>query len=236
MNVELAIFDLGATTVVVGDDGSPSEDAETRCLRAALAQAGLLVTCEEVRATRSLSRLQALRVLVGGAPERAALRERLGALHLDAVARLLAFYRSDPALREAPGLHGALRALRRAGVRIALASPLPRETTDALLARLGWIPDGLLDATIAADEVPLAGAERGAVGALLRHFRVTAPRRAALVSDSPALLAEGASAGCGVVIALGRDAGARRELAHARCTRHASSLAEVAEQLGAPAG
>jgi beta-phosphoglucomutase-like phosphatase (HAD superfamily) len=220
VRVELAIFDLGRATV------HAEHDPVTRCLCDALDAAGVSVSPDALREVAGLHRLQALRVLLG--PERA---PRVGALHLDVTARLTAFYQSEPSLREAPGAGALFGALRRARVRVALASELPRALTDAVVDRLGWIRDGLLDATLAVDETRPAP-QPEAVLELMRHARVTDARAVARVSADPLGLSQGAAARCGLVVAWARDEPDAAALAGARGARVARGAGEVASLLG----
>src|SRR5262249_39112669 len=83
---------------------------------------------------------------------------------------------------------------------VALDTGFSRTIVDAILERLGWSEPGVLDATVASDEV-----ERGRPHAdlVLRAMSLTGVTRSdavAKVGDTPADLEEGLAAHCGLLI------------------------------------
>src|SRR5579871_1774440 len=151
MHLELVVFDMAGTTVYDGD-------AVHRCLQAALAAAGVRATRDAVNAVMGLPKPIAIRSLmeVNGAVASAGAPAMEGAarqVYEDFLARMLAHYRSDPEVREIEGASDTFRVLRHAGVKIALDTGFSRPIADAVIERLGWGRDGLLDATVTSDEV-----------------------------------------------------------------------------------
>ena len=67
---------------------------------------------------------------------------RLEAIHRDFVARSIAFYRTDPSVREVEGASRVFDLLRQAGIRVALNTGFDRAITDVILGRLGWSGEG----------------------------------------------------------------------------------------------
>ena len=90
--IELVVFDMAGTTV-------HDEDSVNRCVRDALAAAGLVVTPAEVNRVMGLPKPEAIAILVERSGRRADLADRLEAIHRDFVARSIAFYR-ERSLRE----------------------------------------------------------------------------------------------------------------------------------------
>src|SRR5438876_10560599 len=113
MPIELVVFDMAGTTVHDGD-------AVNRCLRDALEARGLEVSAEAVSAVMGLPKPETIRLLIERSAARETLRDCRDAIHNDFVARMLRFYRSDPAVAEIPGTSETFRRLRSAGIRVAL--------------------------------------------------------------------------------------------------------------------
>src|SRR5581483_4809403 len=146
MNIKLAVFDMAGTTV---DDG----DAVNDCLRAALANAGLVVQPSAVNAVMGLHKPEAIRLLVDASPQAAQLRDRQHAIHQDFVARMRQFYQTSPRVREVDGASETFAALHRAGIKVALNTGFSRDIVNVILERLHWNTSAVLDATITSDEV-----------------------------------------------------------------------------------
>jgi phosphonatase-like hydrolase len=193
MAVELVVFDLAGTTV-------HDDDAVNHCFRAALAGGGVAVSAAAVNEVMGLPKPQAIRLLVERAGEREAVEDRVQTLHADFVARMIRLYRSDPSIHEIPGTSETFRRLRAAGIRVALDTGFSRNITDVLLARVGWVAAGLVDASICSDEVPRGRPYPDMIRALMSRLGVVDPQAVAKVGDTPADLAEGDNAGCGLVI------------------------------------
>src|SRR5262249_61918996 len=95
-------------------------DSVNRCLRDALAAAGLMVSPEAVNEVMGLPKPETIRALV----ERSAMRDRLLArvpeIHAEFVQRMFRFYQTDPAVREIPGTSETFTRLKQAGIKVAL--------------------------------------------------------------------------------------------------------------------
>src|SRR6266852_4511170 len=109
MKIDLVVFDMAGTTV-------HDEDSVNRCLRAALAAAGLTVSAAAVNEVMGQPKPEALRLLIQRSTLRDALESRVGAIHSDFVARMVHFYQTDPSVREIPGTGATFARLGQAGV------------------------------------------------------------------------------------------------------------------------
>ena len=139
--VELVIFDMAGTTV--RDDGQVPE-----AFTAALAEYGVAVGPEAIRALRGASKREAIRGLLPAGAAQAELTERAYASFRDHLARRFA----DTA-QAVPGAGDVFAWLRGRGIRVALNTGFDRDTTRMLLAALGW-DAGTVDAIVCGDEVP----------------------------------------------------------------------------------
>jgi phosphonatase-like hydrolase len=222
MEIELVVFDLAGTTV---DDG----DAVNRCLRGALARAGVIVAADAVNAVMGLPKPEAIRRLAG--PDRP-----VEAIFADFESAMRRVYAEDPSVVEVPGTGATFRALRAAGIKVAVNTGFSRAITATLLDRMGWLRAGLIDASVASDEVPRGRPFPDMIRRLMAVLRISDPSRIAKVGDTPADLEEGASAGCGRVIGVTSGTHTRTQLAAHPHTDLMESVAELPRLLGIAGG
>jgi phosphonatase-like hydrolase len=220
--IDLVVLDMAGTTV-------RDDDAVNRCLCAALADAGLAVTRDEVNEVMGLPKPVAIALLLerrkySGKPAPAA---EVDSIHGDFLRRMISFYRTDPAVREINGASEVLGQLRRAGLKLALDTGFSRDIVDAILARLGWTGRELLHATVASDEVPRGRPYPDLVFRAMELTGVTDAQRVAKVGDTPSDLQEGRAAGCGLVIGVTNGSHTREQLAPHPHTHLIDNLLEL---------
>jgi phosphonatase-like hydrolase len=206
MPIRLVVFDLAGTTL---DDRGAVND----CMRGALADAGVEVDPAAVDAVMGLPKPEAIRLLVEGAGKADALRGHLGPIHDDFVARMLRHYREDPEIREVPGASEVFRRLKALGIAVAINTGFSRSITNAILDRMGWERDGLIDSHVSSDEVAWGRPHPDMIRRLMSDVHVTEHAEVAKVGDAPADLHEGANAGCGLVVGVTWGSHRREELA-----------------------
>jgi phosphonatase-like hydrolase len=225
MAIELVVFDMAGTTVYDGD-------SVNRCLRDALAAAGLPVSAEAVNEVMGLPKPESLRLLI----ERSALREtlaaRVPAIHADFVERMFCYYQSDPAVREIPGASETFARLKQGGIKVALDTGFSRDIMQVLLGRLGWSESALVDAAVASDEVPRGRPHPDMIRRLMATLDVSSPERVAKVGDTPADLLEGANAGCGMVVGVTEGTHTQEQLRPYPHTHLIGSVRELPALLG----
>lgn len=224
MNIELVVFDMAGTTI--NDD-----DGVNRCLRAALEDVGLTVTRDAVNQVMGIPKPEALRQLIQRY-ERPDLAPRLEAIHDDFVARMIRFYQTDASVHEIPGAAETFRRLRAAGIKVALDTGFTRDIVDVVLARLGWNDPGIVDATVTSDEVARGRPHPDMLEKAMRDLGVADPRHVAKVGDTPSDLAEGAAAGCGMVIGVTGGSHTEQQLKTSPHTHLIPTVAELPALLG----
>jgi phosphonatase-like hydrolase len=221
MTIALVVFDIAGTTVV-------DDDGVNRCLREALAHAGLAVPADRVNAVMGLPKPVAIRTLAEGS----ALVDRVDEIHADFVARMTAFYAGDPSVIEVPGTIRTFAVLRLAGIKVAVNTGFSREITRTLLDRLGWERAGLIDASVCSDEVPRGRPHPDMIRRLMTELGIADARSVVKVGDTPADLDEGTNAGCGRVIGVTRGTHTRAELERFPHTDLIDTIAELPALLG----
>jgi phosphonatase-like hydrolase len=197
---ELVIFDMAGTTV--HDAGNPVH----RCLRDALASAGVAVTHEQVNAVMGYPKPDAIRQLLISGSE-----SRVQEIHAYFVERMIAHYRTNPSVREIEGASLVFVTLRSAGIKVALDTGFSRDIADVIIERLGWRL--LLDGSVTSDEVPRGRPHPDMVLALMARFGIASAASVAKVGDTPSDLFEGTAANCGWVIGVCEGSHTEAELA-----------------------
>ncbi len=226
MTIQLVVFDMAGTTVE--DPG-----AVNGCIREALSAAGLTLDPEAVNRVMGLPKPEAIRWLVKESPRAASLNDRIDEIHADFVARMLAFYRNRPEVREVPGASQVFRALKRAGIKVGLDTGFSRDIAQAILDRLGWVRDGLIDASVTSDEVPRGRPHPDMIQRLMGQLGVTDAGSVAKVGDAPADLEEGTNAGCRAVIGVTWGTHTREELERFPHTHLIDRIEDVLAIVGA---
>lgn len=221
--IRAVVFDLAGTTV-------NDPDGVGACLRASLAAVGVEVSREATNAVMGIPKPVAIRQLIGaGRPD---LLERVGAIYADFEERMIRFYRKDASVFEVPGTGDVFRRLNSAGVRVAVDTGFARAVTAVLLDRLGWLRDGLVQASVTSDEVERGRPFPDMIHRLMEVLEISDPKSVAKVGDTPSDLQEGTAAGCGVVVGVTSGSHTRDELARHPHTHLVESVREVPALLG----
>lgn len=191
MAFALAVMDMAGTTVF-------DADAVNVCLREALAHvARHSVTRDDVNRVMGIAKPVAIAQLLDkSGPDDPLVQDVLA----DFQERMLAFYRTNPAVREMSGAFEVFRRLRAMGIRVALDTGFSRAIADAVLKRLGWECGKQIDASVTVDDVP---AGRPAPYMIYRAMELTGVidvRTVIKVGDTPVDLLEGDNAQCGMIV------------------------------------
>lgn len=188
---DLVVFDLAGTTVI--DTG----DIVATCL------------CKAIEGVSGVRVSHRTAVSLMGIPKPAAvlrlLQEQghepdaglIDCAHRAFIGMMLDHYRNDPSVAEVPGTSRVFAELRSAGLKVAVDTGFSRDITDAIIERMGWARAGLLDASVASDEVVAGRPAPFMIYRLMERTGVVDARRVVKVGDTPSDLQQGANAGCG---------------------------------------
>ncbi len=204
--IQLVVFDMAGTTV-------RDDDAVNLCLRQALNEAGVSVSRDQVNRVMGIPKPLAIETLLreqtpGAVPSAG----QIEALHDDFLVRMIRFYQTDPNVAEMSGATATFRALKQAGIKVALDTGFSRPIVTVILDRLGWSSSELLDTTVTSDEVPRGRPHPDLLFEAMRRTGVTDAQRVAKVGDTPSDLQEGHAAGCALVIGVTNGTHTRAQL------------------------
>ncbi|MFQ3612135.1 MAG: HAD family hydrolase [Cyanobacteriota bacterium] len=225
MNIRLVVFDMAGTTVKDNDDVS-------KALIAAFAQVGIPIGVTETNPVMGYPKPVAVRLLLekhwpDAAQVTPELVDKVHSLYLQAMIR---FYQTDPDLQEAPGASETFAALKKQGIRVALDTGFDRATADVLLQRLGWLEQGLIDASVTSDEVANGRPHPDMIFEVMRRTGVDQVSQVAKVGDTPSDLQQGSRAGCRYVVGVTSGSHSAEELAkepHTHLIEHLPQLLAI---------
>jgi phosphonatase-like hydrolase len=219
MQIQLVVLDMAGTTV-------QDDDIVNAALRDALGSGGVAVSREEANVYMGIAKPVAIRSLLESKGETST-PERVNTLHEDFLARMLAYYRTHPGVREIKGASATFRLLKAAGISIALDTGFSRPIADAILERLGWMREGLVDASVTSDEVARGRPYPDLIFRAMEQIGVTDVSSVAKVGDTPSDLQEGHAAGCGYVIGVTEGTHTRAQLEPYPHTHLIASVADL---------
>jgi phosphonatase-like hydrolase len=211
----LAVLDIAGTTIV-------DRDHVARALVLAMEGAGLGISVEEANGVMGMPKPIAIGML---AKERHHVVD-VGSVFADFESHMKRLYREDPDLAPIPGAEEAIAQLRNAGVLVGLDTGFSRAIADLVLERVGW-QSGIVDASIASDEVDRGRPFPDMILRLMERFDVADPAAVAKAGDTPADLRQGHAAGCGWVVGVLSGTHSREQLATEPHTHLMDSVAEL---------
>jgi phosphonatase-like hydrolase len=218
MTIDLVVFDVAGTTV--HDAGSVAA-----ALAAAVRERGVDVGLDEVEHVMGLAKPVALRQLLGGSVDDAALQLAFQSFRH----HMLEHYLRSPSVRPVDGVEATFFALREMGVKIALDTGFDRKILDAILLRLGWFD--VVDFTVASDEVAAGRPAPDMIRRVMAATGIHDPKRVAKAGDTPIDMQEGHNAGCGAVIGVLTGTGSAEELEAAGADQVIPSVTMIAKAL-----
>jgi phosphonatase-like hydrolase len=197
MQYQLVIFDLAGTTV------RDNKDVH-RILQSALLKQGVVITIEDANEVMGIPKPEAIRILLEKRRDNLRLitDQWIGEIHGDFVADMIRFYETDASVGEKAGVTETFRKLKSLGIKIAVNTGFDRAITEALLTRLGWQRDLLIDYSVTSDEVIRGRPFPDMIFHAMKRLGVDESSRVIKVGDTVSDLQEGHAAGCGIVVGI----------------------------------
>lgn len=216
------MFDMAGTTVHDNDDVNI-------CFQAALESTGLPISRDDINAVMGLKKPEAIRlVLEAKLTDHSTITEAyVNELHEVFLQKMIEFYKVDPRVKEVEGASDVFKQLKAAGIVVAIDSGFSRDIIDTIIERLGWERDGLIDISVASDEVPQGRPAPYMIQKAMDAFGITDPNAVAKVGDTPADLNEGHNSQTAFNIGVLSGACTRQELEAHPHTHILGSIREV---------
>lgn len=195
MSMQLVVCDLAGTTV------KDNKDVH-RVLQMVLREYDVHVTINDANEVMGLPKPLAIRLLLEKRKERTikVTSELIGSIHRLFVTEMINFYSNDDFFGEKDGVSGTFRRLKENGIKVAVDTGFDREITNAILKRVKWIDNQLIDVSVTSDEVTNGRPHPDLVFKAMQLAGVSDAKAVAKVGDTISDLIEGNSAGCGMVV------------------------------------
>ncbi len=216
--IGLVICDMAGTTV--RDAGQVP-----KAFTSALAAHGIAVTPQAINSLRGASKRLAILNLI---PEGRDRQARSGQVYATFVQHLAEVF--EGTVEPVPGARVAIDTLRGSGVRVALNTGFDRETTDLLLDALHW-REGVVDAVVCGDEVPLGRPAPYMIFRCMEASGVVDVRRVANAGDTVLDLQAGHNAGVALNIGVLSGAHGRDQMQSLPHTHLLNSVADLPQLL-----
>ena len=140
---------------------------------------------------------------------------------------MILFYENDQTVEENEGVSETFRLLKAAGIKVFVDTGFDRPIVDALLQRMAWEKNKLIDGSVTSDEVAHGRPHPDLIFRAMELAGVSDVKRVAKVGDTVSDLGEGNAAGCGLVIGITTGAFTYEQLSMAPHTHLISQIPEV---------
>ncbi len=223
--IDLIVFDLAGTTVKENFDVQ-------RVLKNSFEKIGLSISIEQANKVMGIPKPVAITQLLESLKHPDVSHELVEQIHSDFVRSMIAFYQNGPTVEENVGVSDTFRKLKERGIKVMVDTGFDRPIVNALLARMAWQTNGLIDGSITSDEVENGRPHPDMIFKAMKLANVTDAKRVAKVGDTLSDLGEGTSAGCGYVIGITSGAFTYEQLKAAPHTHIIHHIPEVLKIVG----
>ncbi len=216
---ELAVFDIAGTTV-------KDRDYVAIAFIEAFQHYGIDLQVNEISPLMGFKKTEAIeRVLIDKQVVHTV--NVIEDIHNHFVNAMVSFYANAHEVEPLPGAEDIFRFLHEKGIHVVLNSGFPRVIVDAIVDRLGWMENGLIDGYIASDEVEMGRPYPIMIHQLMKQFGVESPAAVIKIGDTMVDIQEGRMAACGLVLAVTTGAYTREQLAEYSPDHILDSLDEI---------
>ena len=207
MNIELVVFDIAGTTMV---DGGNINDA----FRNAFSNAGYEVDAIDVDKVMGYRKIDAIKIILDKYNHQAdnANAHLIETIHTDFTNNMVEFYENDNELKPMPFAEEVFEELQTRGIKIALNTGFTKVITDAILTRLNWNTNPIINAVISSDEVPEGRPHSYMIKKIMDQLKIDSAHKVAKVGDTKVDIEEGRNTNCGLVVAVTTGAYTREQL------------------------
>ena len=200
----LVVFDIAWTTL-------RDDNAVASAFQKAFAQQGLSIDEADARPLMGYKKTEAIRTMLDKLDVDTD-EETINAIHQAFVTEMKDHYLHSPSVAPLQDAEPMFTLLKEKGIRVAVNTGFTREIADAILERTQWLEKGLVDDSIASDEVPLGRPHLYMIQTLMQRAGIEDAAEVIKVGDTEVDVQEGRKAGCALVIGVTTGAYTREEL------------------------
>lgn len=206
-NIRLAVFDIAGTTV---KDKGHVADAFLQAFK----EFDFIIPEEEVHTLMGYKKTEAIKMMLekyypGAIGNTYKIVEKL---HDVFAGKMINFYETDTTLEPMPDAEYVFSQLQAIDIKVALNTGFGKDITSVILKRLGWNRTKLIDFVISSDEVKQGRPSPLMIQAAMQATGVFSATQVVKIGDTEVDIAEGRTAGCGLVIAVSTGAYTKEQL------------------------
>lgn len=205
--VELIVFDIAGTTV--RDDGEIAV-----AFQSALNEHGYDVPVSKINPLMGYKKTEAIKKMLTEyeANKDKITEEYTNEIHNCFLKLMINYYSNAREISPLPHTEEVFASLKEKKIKIGLDTGFPKEITDIIIDRLGWISDNIIDTVISSNEVKAGRPFPYMIEEMMRRFGITDPKKVIKIGDTEVDVFEGKNAGCLYSIAVTTGAFTREEL------------------------
>lgn len=153
--------------------------------------------------------------------------ELVNTIYADFIQIMIDFYKTHPSVKGKVNAVRTMLALKNAGVKVALDTGFSRDIANAIIDRLGWDVQQVIDFSVTSDEVKNGRPHPDLILKAMEIAGVNDASEVAKIGDTESDLGEGTAAGCKFVIGVTTGAQPRALLEKAPHTHLVDDLYQV---------
>ena len=223
MAIRLVVFDMAGTTVEDKDNVHES-------LVNGFKKYNYTIDREDANTVMGIPKPVAIRTLLENKFQlKENLGETVGKIHQAFVEDMISFYKADPSVRSKKNAEDTFKKLRELGIKVGIDTGFSRDIADAIIERLQWNKNNLIDISVTSDEVNNGRPFPDMIFKAMKDLNIGSADEIAKVGDTIFDLQEGSSAGCKYVIGITTGAYTREELEPEKHTHLINDLLEVVD-------
>jgi phosphonatase-like hydrolase len=226
MEIELVVLDLAGTTVHDNNDVH-------KVLQLALKHFNVDISIEEANQVMGIPKPIAIRELLELKSVNSITDDLINKIHQHFVSAMIDFYATDSSVREKEGATELFSTLKKVGIKVVVDTGFDRPITDAILQRLGWLENNMIDGSVSSDEVAQGRPHPDMIFRAMQLVGANDVKKVVKVGDTASDMQEGNNAGCGLVIGITSGAFSHEELLKEPHTHLIGRLQELPEILKA---
>jgi len=223
--VQLVVFDLAGTTVKENFDVQ-------RTLKNAFKKIDIEISIEQASQVMGIPKPIAIRQLLESIKHPSISSGLIQSIHADFVRDMILFYKNDSTVEENEGVSETFQKLKDCGIKVIVDTGFDRPIVDALLQRMAWQENKLIDGSVTSDEVAHGRPHPDMIFKAMEISGVTDVKNVAKIGDTASDMQEGNAAGCGWVIGITTGAFSAEQLAKEEYTHLITKIPEVLSIFG----
>ncbi len=203
--IELVVFDIAGTTVQ--DNGEIA-----RAFQTALKAYGYTVPVEKINPLMGYKKTDAIKKILDEFENEPVSVAYINDIHQNFLKLMVDHYSSATEIKPLPHAEDVFAYLKNKNIKIGLDTGFPKEITDVIIDKLGWLQRAIVDHVISSSEVPAGRPFPYMIEALMLQTGVKDANKVIKVGDTEVDVFEGKNAGCLYSIAITTGAFTKEEL------------------------